>query len=161
MTAPLATHLAMPIAERRQCTAILASPTPPQSLAPRSWNDHDLVLVDLTLWQGGQGMRIMTVAFALGTALCNLGTFSVAADAREPRVRLIVRVPVERPYWDSYIVPRYRYRPEDDRVDPCGGPVVPVIRFGPQEETVPLWLANDLGLGHVHGRDWPCKGQNR
>ena len=94
---PLATHLAMPIAERQQCTAILASPTPPQSLAPRSWNDHDQVLVDLTLWQGGQGMRIMTVAFALGTALCNLRTFSVAADAREPRVRLIVRVPVESP----------------------------------------------------------------
>ena len=171
MTAPLATHLAMPIAERQQCTAILASPTPALSLAPRSWNDHDQVLVDLTLWQGGQGMRIMTVAFALGTALvlCNLGTFSVAAHAqkanvvREPRERPIIRVPVVRttPYWDYYIVPRYRYRPEDDRVDPCGGPVVPVIRFGPQEETVPLWLANDLGLGHVHGRDWPCKGQNR
>jgi hypothetical protein len=116
-------------------------------------------------------MRIMTVAFALGTALvlCNLRTFSVAAHARdakvvrEPRVRLIVRVPVgtPTPYWDSYIVPRYRYRPEDDRVDPCGGPVVPVISFGPQEETVPLWLANALGLGRVHGRDWPCKGQNR
>jgi hypothetical protein len=169
MTAPLATHLAIPIAERQQCTAILASPTPALKFSPRSWNDHDQVLVDLTLWQGGQGMRIMTVAFALGTALvlCNLGTFSVTADARdakvvrEPRVRLIVRVPVERPYWDSYIVPRYRYRPEDDRVDPCGGPVVPVIRFGPQEETVPLYLANALGLGRVHGRDWPCKGQNR
>ena len=114
-------------------------------------------------------MRIMTVAFALGTALvlCNLAPFNAAADAqeakvvRQPRVRLIVRVPVERPYWDSYIVPRYRYRPEDDRVDPCGGPVVPVIRFGPQEETVPLWLADALGLGRVHGRDWPCKGQNR
>jgi hypothetical protein len=115
-------------------------------------------------------MRIMTVAFALGTALvlCNLGTFSVAVHARDakvvreqpPRERLIVTVPVVRPYWDSYIVPRYRYRPEDDRVDPCGGPVVPVIRFGPQEETVPLWLANALGLGRVHGRDWPCKGQN-
>jgi hypothetical protein len=24
-----------------------------------------------------------------------------------------------------------------------------------------LWLANALGLGLVHGRDWPCKGQNR
>ena len=114
-------------------------------------------------------MRIMTVAFALGTALvlCNLWTFSVAAHARdakvvrEPRERLIIRVPVERPYWDSYIVPRYRYRPEDDRVDPCGGPVVPVINIGPQEATVPLWLANALGLGRVHGRDWPCKGQNR
>src|SRR6266576_5573902 len=103
-------------------------------------------------------MRIMT-AFALVTALvlCNLGTFSAAAHAREtkvvrePRVRLIVRVPVERPYWDSYIVPRYRYRPQDDRIDPCGPPVVPVVRYGPQEETVPLWLANALGLGRVHG----------
>jgi len=115
-------------------------------------------------------MRIMTVAFALGTALvlCNLGTFNAAAHAREakvvrePRVRLIVRVPVVRPTpWDYYIVPRYRYRSEDDRVDPCGGPVVPVISYGPQEETVPLWLANALGLGRVHGRDWPCKGQSR
>jgi hypothetical protein len=115
-------------------------------------------------------MKIVTVAFALGTALvlCNLGTFTAAAQARkakvvsEPQERLIVRVPVVRPTpWDYYIVPRYRYRPEDDRVDPCGGPVVPVISFGPQEETVPLWLANALGLGRVHGRDWPCKGQNR
>ena len=110
----------------------------------------------------------MTVAFALGTALvlCNLGTFNAAAHAREakvvrePRVRLIVRVPVPTP-WDYYIVPRYRYRPQDDRVDPCGGPVVPVVRYGSQEETVPLWLANALGLGRVHGRDWPCKGQSR
>ena len=94
-------------------------------------------------------MRIMTVAFAVGTALvlCNLGTPATAAQARkakvvrEPRVRLIVRVPVVRttPYWDSYIVPRYRYRPEDDRVDPYGPPVVPVIRYGPQEATVPAW----------------------
>jgi hypothetical protein len=29
MTAPLATHPAMPIAERQQCTAILAPPAPP------------------------------------------------------------------------------------------------------------------------------------
>ena len=114
-------------------------------------------------------MRIMTVAFALGTALvlCNLGTSGVAAQAqdakvvREPRERLIVTVPVERPYWDSYIIPRYRYRPEDDRVDPCGGPVVPVVRYGPQEATVPLWLANALGYGRTHGRDWPCRGQHR
>jgi hypothetical protein len=91
-------------------------------------------------------MRIMTVAFALGTALvlCNLGTFSVAAHARdakvvrEPAARLIV-VPVERPYWDSYIVPRYRYRPEDDRVDPYGPPVVPVIRYGNQDIYLPAW----------------------
>jgi hypothetical protein len=94
-------------------------------------------------------MRIMTVAFALGTALvlCNLGAFNAAAHAREakvvrePRVRLIVRVPVVvRPTpWDYYIVPRYRYRPQDDRIDPYGPPVVPVVRYGPQEETVPAW----------------------
>jgi hypothetical protein len=92
-------------------------------------------------------MRIMTVAFALGAALvlCNLGMFGAAAQAREakvplePRERLVVRVPVERPYWDSNIVPRYRYRPEDDRVDPYGPPVVPVIRYGNQEIYLPAW----------------------
>ena len=92
-------------------------------------------------------MRKMTVAFALRAApvLCNLGTFGATAYAREakvvrqPRERLIVRVPVERPYWDSYIVPRYRYRPEDDRVDPYGPPVVPVIRYGNQEILLPAW----------------------
>ena len=92
-------------------------------------------------------MRMMTAAFALGTALvvCCPGMFSPAAYAqdaravRAPRERLVVRVPVERPYWDSYIVPRYRYRPEDDRVDPYGPPVVPVIRYGNQEVTLPAW----------------------
>jgi hypothetical protein len=91
-------------------------------------------------------MRIMTVAFALGTALvlC-MGTLSTPAHARkakvvhEPGVRLVVRPEVTTPYWDSYIVPRYRYRPEDDRVDPYGPPVVPVVRFGPQEMTAPAW----------------------
>jgi len=113
-------------------------------------------------------MRIMTVTFALGTALvlCNLGTFSSAAHAqetkvvREPRVRLIVRVPVPTP-WDYYLVPRYRYRPEDDRVDPCGPPVVPVIRVGAQEATVPLWWRDALGLGRVRGVAWPCAGSMR
>jgi hypothetical protein len=91
-------------------------------------------------------MRIMTVAFALGTALvlCNLGALAAAHAqeakvVREPRARLIVRVPVVRPYWDSYIVPRYRYRPEDDRVDPYGPPVVPVIRYGNQDIYLPAW----------------------
>src|SRR5258708_36636179 len=114
-------------------------------------------------------MRIVIVALGTGLVRCNLGTFSVAAQAqeakgvREPRERPIIRVPVFKttPYWDYYIVPRYRYRPEDDRVDPCGGPVVPVIRTGPQEETVPLWLGNALGLGRVHGRDLAGKGQKR
>src|ERR1700735_4531576 len=80
-------------------------------------------------------MRIMTVAFALGAAvLSTLPTFNVAAQAqnREQRERPLVRVPIvtETPYWDYNIVPRYRYRAEDDRVDPCGGPVVPVINYG-------------------------------
>jgi hypothetical protein len=93
-------------------------------------------------------MRMMTIAFALGTALalCSLGSFPTAAEARPgkvvhaPRERLFVPVPVVKPYWDSYIVPRYRYRPEDDRVDPYGPPVVPVIRYGNQEMTLPGWI---------------------
>ena len=92
-------------------------------------------------------MRMMTLALAVGTAvLCNLGTLGAPARAqpakvvREPRERLVVEVPVVRPYWDSYIVPRYRYRPEDDRVDPYGPPPVPVIRYGSQEVTVPAWF---------------------
>jgi hypothetical protein len=86
------------------------------------------------------GMRTMTVAFAVGASLVLLGagTFGAAAQSQKarvvsaPRQRLVVRVPVVRatPYWDSNIVPRYRYRPEDDRVDPYGPPVVPVIRTG-------------------------------
>ncbi len=90
-------------------------------------------------------MRTMTVAFALGTALvlCNPGTFGATAYAqgtkvvRQPRERVIVRTPV--PYWDYNIVPRYRYRPEDDRVDPYGPPPVPVIRYGNQEIYLPAW----------------------
>jgi hypothetical protein len=108
-------------------------------------------------------MRIMTITFAGVAALSNLLTFNVAAHAANGahRGRPLVRVPIvtETPYWDYNIVPRYRYRAEDDRVDPCGGPVVPVINYGPQEATVPFWLANDLGLGRIHGRDWPCRGK--
>src|SRR5262244_1868363 len=58
-----------------------------------NWNDHELALVDLLRWQASAnlppwkeapGMRIMTVAFALVTALvlCNPGTFA-AAHARQ------------------------------------------------------------------------------
>lgn len=91
-------------------------------------------------------MKIMTVAFALGAtvALCSPAILT-AAQARQtkvvhaPRSRLVVSVPVTRPYWDSNIVPRYRYRPEDDRVDPYGPPVVPVIRYGNQEVELPSW----------------------
>jgi hypothetical protein len=92
-------------------------------------------------------MRIMTVAFTLGTALalCSPEAFIVAARAKarvvpEPRRIFIVRpVVTSEPYWDSNIVPRYRYRPQDDRVDPYGPPVVPVIRYGNQEVLLPTW----------------------
>ena len=90
-------------------------------------------------------MRIKTVALGMALVLSTIGTLTAAAHARKAKV---VREPQTRfvgtplgtptPYWDSYIVPRYRYRPEDDRVDPYGPPVVPVIRFGPQEESV-IW----------------------
>lgn len=106
-------------------------------------------------------MKIMNVAVALGAALvlCDLGTFAAVHARESNQERLVVRVPVIRPTpWDYYIVPRYRYRPEDDRVDPCGPPVVPVIRYGAQEATVPLWLRDAWGLGRVHGVLWPCTG---
>jgi hypothetical protein len=116
-------------------------------------------------------MRMVSVALGAGLVLCNVVAFCAAAQAqtevvREPRERRITRVPIitapaPPPYWDSYIVPRYRYRPEDDRVDPCGGPVVPVIRYGSQEAYVAPWLAAQLGLGRIHGRDWPCRVQSR
>jgi hypothetical protein len=92
-------------------------------------------------------MKIVTVAFAIVGAsllasLVPLGTAAHARPAkvvREPRERIIVQPTSPTPYWDSYIVPRYRYRPQDDRVDPNGPPVVPVIRYGAQEETLPTW----------------------
>jgi len=37
-------------------------------------------------------------------------------------------------------VPRYRYRPQDDRVDPNGPPVVPVVRLWDGGEIyLPTW----------------------
>jgi hypothetical protein len=89
-------------------------------------------------------MRIITAAFALGAAslLCNAGIAQARTTrvVHEPRTRIVVRpLPEPTPYWDSNIVPRYRYRPEDDRVDPYGPPVVPVIRYGNQEMTVRPW----------------------
>lgn len=86
-------------------------------------------------------MKIMTLAYALGTAavLCNLGISGAEARVRRvhvvreivPQSRLRVEVPVLRPTpWDYNVVPRYRYRPEDDRVDPNGPPLVPsYIRY--------------------------------
>ena len=112
--------------------------------ARSSWNDHKQLLVNSRPSQGVRSMRIMTVALGTALVLCNLGTFSAAAHARkakvvrEPPERLVV-VPTTIPYWDYNIVPRYRYRPEDDRVDPYGPPVAPVIRYGNQEEYIPAW----------------------
>jgi len=87
-------------------------------------------------------MRIMTVALGTALVLGNLGTFSAAAHAQKAKVgRELVRVPVvtTTPYWDYNIVPRYRYRPQDDRVDPYGPPVAPVIRYGNQEIYIAPW----------------------
>src|SRR5258707_15549396 len=109
-------------------------------------------------------MRVMPVAFALGAALvlCNLGTLCVAAHAqkakvvREPRERPIIRVPVVRttPYWDYYIVPRYRYRPKDDRVDPCGGALVHGRKYRPQAEKGSFVLAAALAPCPVRAAEW-------
>jgi hypothetical protein len=98
------------------------------------------------LWQGAQGMRIMIAAFTLGAALLlgSPGPFGAAAQAQDARVvrqppRIVV-TPLPRPTpWDYNIIPRYRYRPEDDRVDPYGPPVAPVIRYGDQEIYIQPW----------------------
>ena len=77
-------------------------------------------------------MKKMTVAYALGTALVLSSLATTGAEAKtrkavvvaEPRLR--VDVPVLRPTpWDYNVIPRYRYRPEDDKVDPYGPPLVP------------------------------------
>jgi hypothetical protein len=90
-------------------------------------------------------MRMMTAALGTALVLCNVGMFSAAAHAPKAKVvrepRPVIRVPVVRttPHWDYYIVPRYRYRPQDDRVDRYGPPVAPVIRYGNQEVYIPPW----------------------
>jgi hypothetical protein len=87
---------------------------------------------------------MMTVAFALGAAvLCSPGPFGAVAQAQDVRVvrerpRIVV-TPLRPTPWDYNIVPRYRYRPQDDRVDPYGPPVAPVIRYGDQEYYIPRW----------------------
>ena len=83
--------------------------------------------------------RLLT-ALVVVLALASMALTTTAAQARTAKpVRVYITVPVVTPYWDSNIVPRYRYRPEDDRVDPYGPPVVPVIRYGNQEVTLPAW----------------------
>ncbi|WP_424630420.1 hypothetical protein [Bradyrhizobium sp. SYSU BS000235] len=98
---------------------------------------------------------------ALGAGLVLLSTAAQAQNGtavREPR-RVIIATPPAPTPWDYNIIPRYQFRPGDDRVDPCGGPVVPVIRYGSQEVYIAPWVAAELGLGRIHGRDWPCGGR--
>ena len=81
-------------------------------------------------------MRMITAAMALGIALCAAGS---NAEARRASDRPLIRVPIVTPdpFWvpDYNVVPRYRYRPEDDRVDtsPYAKPVVPSAPFGALE----------------------------
>ena len=83
--------------------------------------------------------RLFT-ALSVVLALVATALTATTAQARTAKpVRVIVTVPAVTPYWDYNIVPRYRYRPEDDRIDPYGPPVVPVIRYGNQEVTLPAW----------------------
>jgi len=82
--------------------------------------------------------RLFTALVVVLALASTVLTSTTAAHARKARpTPVYVPVPVVRPYWDYNIVPRYRYRPEDDRVDPYGPPVVPVIRYGNQEVTLP------------------------
>jgi hypothetical protein len=72
-------------------------------------------------------MRILMVTL---TTMLALGTAAHAGSVRKPlHKRIRVPVVMADPYWvpDYYVVPRYRYRPEDDRVDtsPNAKPVVP------------------------------------
>lgn len=102
-------------------------------------------------------MRMVIGALGAGLVLCSVA-LSAPAQAQERRVTRvpIITAPTPTP-WDYYIIPRYSYRPQDDKVDPCGGPVVPVIRYGSQEVYMPVWPAADsFGLGRIRGRDWPC-----
>jgi hypothetical protein len=85
-------------------------------------------------------MKIMTVALGTALVLCNQGTHGAAAHAQKAKVvrepRAIIRVPM---VWDNYSVPRYRHRRQNDRVDPYGPTVVPVIRYGNQAVYLPPW----------------------
>ena len=84
--------------------------------------------------------RLLTALVVVLALASTALTSTTAAQARKAKVvRVYVPVPVVTPYWDYNIVPRYRYRPEDDRVDPYGPPVVPVIRYGNQEVYLPAW----------------------
>jgi hypothetical protein len=58
-------------------------------------------------------MRISTAALAAGAALL-LSGFAQAADHHRHLARVVIRAESDWPV-DYNIVPRYRYRPQDDR----------------------------------------------
>jgi hypothetical protein len=95
----------------------------------RPRNDHEpRSLICLFAKERSEIMRTLVVAL---TAMAALSTAAHAASVRKPlhsRIR-VVPVVMSDPYWvpDYNIVPRYRYRPQDDRVDtsPTAKPVVP------------------------------------
>jgi hypothetical protein len=68
-------------------------------------------------------MKTVTILLVLGTTLA-LSSASQARPYHRPRV-IVTPMATTDAAWpvDYYIVPRYRYRPEDDRVDPYGKPV--------------------------------------
>ena len=77
-------------------------------------------------------MRLMSIMLALGAALA----ICPAAEAHRHYRKTLVRVPVVTApdsYWvpDFNVVPRYRYRPEDDRVDTS--PNAPPVARGEPE----------------------------
>lgn len=74
-------------------------------------------------------MKISAAALAAGSALL-LSCFAQATPHHHRHLaRVVIRTPLPSadPTWpvDYNIVPRYRYRPQDDRVDPYGPPVAP------------------------------------
>ena len=81
-------------------------------------------------------MKIMTVALGTALVLCNQGTHGAAAHAQKAKVvrepRAIMRVPMARTTLD--------------RVDPCGPPVVPVVRYGNQKVYPPPWTWPEMWI---------------
>jgi hypothetical protein len=100
-----------------------------QVVAASAGNNHEWRPLVSLCREKDQAMKATTFALVLGTALA-LSTMA-RADQDRPSARLI-RVPVvtpSDPFWvpDYNIVPRYSYRPQDDRVDtsPNARPMAP------------------------------------
>ena len=71
-------------------------------------------------------MSIKTFATVVGVGLA-LSPSAEARHHRRPVVVITTPFAAQDPSWpvDYNIVPRYRYRPQDDRVAPYGPPVAP------------------------------------